>query len=176
MMRPSRRFRALSPMSISSAPPERTFREKMRSAGGRSAAVHPARGLCTRLQPLLERLEELKVHVGSGAGPRLVSAHQRVQLGLDHLLQFPDSGQVGVLPFLCLPVKNLLAIQVNFESAIRAGGERNTHAWSKAVKEFVRQPRGGRVELSRHAVQDIHQHFPFAVGRHGSPPDVPGTT
>jgi hypothetical protein len=28
------------------------------------------------------------------------------------------------------------------------------------------------VELSRHAVQDIHQHFPLAIRRHGSPPDV----
>jgi hypothetical protein len=119
---------------------------------------------------------ELKVHVGSCAGPRLVRGHQRVQLGLDHLLQFPDSGQVGVLPFLRLAVKNLLAIQVHFESAIGAGGERNPHVWPKAPKEFVRQPRGGRVELSRHAVQDIHQHFPLAVGRHGYPPDVPVTT
>ena len=116
------------------------------------------------------------MRVWSCAGPRLVRGDQRVQLGLDHLLQFPDSGQVGVLPFLLLPVKNLLAIQVNFESAIRARGERNPHVWPKASKEFVRQPRGGRVELSRHAVQDIHQHFPLAIGRHGSPPDVPVMT
>jgi hypothetical protein len=115
---------------------------------------------------------ELKVHVGSCAGPRLVRGDQRVQLGLDHLLQFPDSGQVGVLAFLRLPVKNLLAIQVHFESAIRAGGERNPHVRSKAAKEFVRQPRGGRVELSRHAVQDIHEHFPLAIRRHSHPPDV----
>jgi hypothetical protein len=70
--------------------------------------------MCTCLQPLLERLEELKVHVGRCSGPRLVSGDQRVQPGLDHLRQFPDSGQVGVLPFFLLPVKNLLAIQVNF--------------------------------------------------------------
>jgi hypothetical protein len=89
---------------------------------------------------------------GGDPGPPLVSGDQRVQLGLDHLLQFPDSGQVGVLPFLLLAVKNLLAIQVHFESAIRAGGERNPHVWPKAAKEFVRQPRGGRMELSRHAV------------------------
>jgi hypothetical protein len=102
----------------------------------------------------------------------LVRGDQRVQLGLDHLLQLPDSGQVGVLPALFLPVKNLLAIQVHFESAIRAGGERNPHIRPKAAKEFVRHPRGGRVELSRHAVQDIHQHFPLAIRRHGFPPDV----
>jgi hypothetical protein len=81
-----------------------------------------------------------------------------------------------VLSFLFLPVKDLLAIQVNFESAIRARGEGNPYVWPKAAKEFVRQPRGGRVELSRHAVQDIYQHFPLAVGCHGSPPDVPVTT
>ena len=106
-------------------------------------------------------------------GPRLVSGDHRVQLGLDHLLQLPDSSQVGVLPFLLLPVKNLLAIQVNFESTIRARGERNPHVRPKASKEFVRQPRGGRVELSRHAVQDIHENFPLAISRHGYPPDVP---
>ena len=106
-------------------------------------------------------------------GPRLVSGDQRVQFGLDHLLQLPDSGQVGVLPFLLLPVKNLLAIQVNLESAIRAGGKRNPDVWPKTSKELVRQPRGGRVELSRHAVQDIHQHFPLAIGRHGHPPHTP---
>jgi hypothetical protein len=55
-------------------------------------------------------------------------------------------------------------------------GERNPHIRPKAAKAFVRQPRGGRVELSRHAVQDIHQHFPLAVGRHGYPSDVPVTT
>jgi hypothetical protein len=134
------------------------------------------RGLCTRLQPLLDRREELKVHVGSCAGLRLVRGDQRVQFGLDHLLQLPDSVQVGVFPFLRLPVKNLLAIQVHFKSAVRARGERNPYIWPKAAKEFVRQPRGGRVELSRHTVQDIHQYFPLAIGRHGSPPDVPGTT
>jgi hypothetical protein len=128
--------------------------------------------MLTRLQPLLKRREELKVHVGRSAGPRLISGNQRVQLGLDHLLQLPDSGQVGILTFLLLPVKNLLAIQVNFESAIRARGQRNPHVWPKASKEFVRQPRGGCVELSRHAVQDIHEHFPLAIGRHGHPPDV----
>jgi hypothetical protein len=109
---------------------------------------------------------------GGDPGPPLVSGDQRVQLGLDHLLQFPDSGQVGVLPFLLLAVKNLLAIQVHFESAIRAGGERNPHVWPKAAKEFVRQPRGGRVVLSRHAVQDIHKNFPLAIGSHSHPPDV----
>ena len=108
------------------------------------------------------------MHIGRSAGPRLISGNQRVQLGLDHLLQLPDSGKVGVLPFLLLPVKNLLAIQVHFEPAIRARGERNPHIRPKAAKAFVRQPRGGRVELSRHAVQDIHQHFPLAISSHGT--------
>ncbi len=45
---------------------------------------------------------------------QLVSGDQRVQPGFDHLLQLPDSGKVGVLTFLLLTVKNLLAIHVNF--------------------------------------------------------------
>jgi hypothetical protein len=28
------------------------------------------------------------------------------------------------------------------------------------------------VELSRHAVEDIHKHFPLAIGSHDHPPDV----
>jgi hypothetical protein len=45
---------------------------------------------------------------------QLVSGDQRVQPGLDHLLQLSDSGKVGVLTFLLLTVKNLLAVHVNF--------------------------------------------------------------
>jgi hypothetical protein len=71
----------------------------------------------TPLQLLLERLEELKVHVGQVIWftiSQLVSSDQRVQPGLDHLLQLPHSGKVGVLPFLLLTVKNFLTIHVNF--------------------------------------------------------------
>jgi hypothetical protein len=96
----------------------------------------------------------------SAISQRLVSGDQRVQLGLDHLLQLPDSGKVGVLTFLLLTVKDLLTIQVNFQSAIRPRGERNPHIWPKGSKEFVRQPRGGRVELSRHAVQPTVENHP----------------
>jgi hypothetical protein len=28
------------------------------------------------------------------------------------------------------------------------------------------------VELSRHAVQDIHEHFPLAISSHDHPPDA----
>ena len=45
---------------------------------------------------------------------QLVSSDQRVQPGLDHLLQLPHSGKVGILTFLLLAVKNFLAIHVNF--------------------------------------------------------------
>jgi hypothetical protein len=119
------------------------------------------------LQPLLEGLDGLKVHVRRRSGQRSIGSDQRVQLGLDHLLQFPDPCKVGVFTSLFLPVKDLLTIQVNLESAIRAGGERNPYVWPKASKEFVRQPRGGRVELSRHAVQDIYEHLPLVIGSHG---------
>jgi hypothetical protein len=118
------------------------------------------------LQPLPAQLEGLKGPIWRRSDRRLVRGHQRVQLGLDHLFQLPDSGEVGVLPLLLLPVKNLLAIQVNFESAIGAGGERNPYVWPKGAKEFVRQPRGGCVVLSGHAVQDIYEHFPLAIGSH----------
>jgi hypothetical protein len=94
--------------------------------------------------------------------PLLVSGGwHRIQLRLDYLLHFPNPDQVGHSIALFLPVENLLTIEVYFEPAIRAGGERNCSISTKCTEELVRHPRGGRAMFSSDTVQDINQNFPL---------------
>ena len=93
---------------------------------------------------------------------RLVSGSwHSVQLLLDDLLHSADQTQVGVDVALFLPVENLLTIQVNFEPAIRTGGEGNCGVSTKGSEELVRHPRGGRVMFSSDAVHNVHENFPL---------------
>ncbi len=84
------------------------------------------------------------------------SGWDRVQLRLDHLLHFPNPNQVRHSVAFCLLVKNLLTIQIHFEPAIGAGGERDSGISAVAAEKLVRHPRGGRVIFSSDAVHDIH--------------------
>ena len=92
-----------------------------------------------------------------------------VQLRLDYLLHFPNPDQVGHSIALFLPVENLLTIEVYFEPAIRAGGERNCSISTKCTEELVRHPRGGRAMFSSDTVQDINQNFPLRCGHYYPP-------
>jgi len=83
------------------------------------------------------------------------------ELLLHYLLQSPHYTQVWVDVAFFLPVENLLTIQIHFEPAIRAGGERDRDISAKSTKELVRHPRGGRVMFSSDAVHDVYENFPF---------------
>src|SRR5262245_5710572 len=83
------------------------------------------------------------------------------KLLLNHLLQSPHDTQVRVDVAFFLPVENLLTIQIHFEPAIRAGGERNRDISAKSTKELVRHPRGGRVMFSSDAIHDVNKNFPL---------------
>ncbi len=84
------------------------------------------------------------------------SGWDRVQLRLNHLLHFPNPDQVRHSIAFCLLIKNLLTIQIHFEPAIGAGGERDCGISAVAAEKLVRHPRGGRVIFSSDAVHDIH--------------------
>ena len=89
------------------------------------------------------------------------SGWHSIQFLLDHFLQSPHYTQVWVDVAFFLPVENLLTIQIHFEPAIRAGGERDRDISAKSTKELVRHPRGGRVMFSSDAVHDVYENFPF---------------
>jgi hypothetical protein len=89
------------------------------------------------------------------------SGWHSIQFLLDHFLQSPHYTQVWVDVAFFLPVENLLTIQIHFEPAIRAGGERDRDISAKSTKELVRHPRGGRVMFSSDAVHDVHENFPL---------------
>ena len=96
------------------------------------------------------------------------SGWQSIQFLLDHFLQSPHYTQVWVDVAFFLPVENLLTIQIHFEPAIRAGGERDCNISTKGTKELIRHPRGGCVMFSSDAVHDVHENFPFRS--HPDPP------
>jgi hypothetical protein len=102
----------------------------------------------------------------------LVSGYQRVQLLLDHALQFPHNAEVWVNVAGFLPVPDLLAVHVHFEPAVRARSQGDPDVSTESPKEFVGHPRGRGVMLSRNAVQNVHKNFPLAICGHVNPPYV----
>jgi len=89
------------------------------------------------------------------------SSRHSIELLLNYLLQSPYHTQVWVDVAFFLPIENLLTIEIHFEPAICAGGERDRNISAKGTKELVRHPRGGRVMFSSDAVHDIYEHFPL---------------
>ena len=98
-----------------------------------------------------------------GSASLLVGSDQRVQLRLDHTPQFPDHCQIRVDVAFFLPVENLIAVQVDFESTVCARSQGNRDVWPKCSKEFVGHPRGRGVMLSRDAVHNVYEDLPFRI-------------
>lgn len=70
------------------------------------------------LQPLLECAEGLKGLWRKRSAQPLVSCDQRLYLSLDHAPQLPHNAQIRVNVSSFLLVPDLLAVQVDFETAI----------------------------------------------------------
>lgn len=142
----------------------------MRVEEGQLKHTYPC-GLITRLQPHRQQPEGLKGFYGR-LGKLLVSGNQRVQLLLDHALQFPHNAEVWVDVAFYLLVPDHLTIQAYLETAVRTRSQGNPDIRSKRSEKFVGHPRGRSVVLSGHAIQDIHQNFPLAVCGHVNSPYV----
>jgi len=89
------------------------------------------------------------------------SGWHSIQLGLHDLFHLANPDQIRHRIAFFFPVKNLLTIEIHFEAAIGAGGEREGSVTTKRTEKLVRHPRGGRGMFSSHAVDDVYQHFPF---------------
>ena len=73
-----------------------------------------------RLQPLLELAEGLKGPWQKRSAQSLVSSDQRLYLSLDHAPQLPHDAKIRVNISSFFLVPDLLAVQVHFDSAVRA--------------------------------------------------------
>jgi len=124
------------------------------------------------LQPLLEQAEGLKGLWRKRSAQPLVSCDQRVYLSLDHAPQLPHNAKIRVNVSSFLLVPDLLAVQVDFETAVCARSQGNPNIASESPEKFVGHPRGRGVMLSGDAVQDIHKNFPLAICGHVYPPYI----
>ena len=81
-------------------------------------------------------------------------------LGDDHF-QLVDLGVAGILVAVLIEtVKDLLAVEVNFQPALVGGSQFDGNiAGVLGTPEFGRQPRGEAVIASRHAIDDVHFNF-----------------
>jgi hypothetical protein len=77
------------------------------------------------------------------------------------LLHLPDAPKLGVNVTLFFLIEDLLTVQIDLKPAIFTRGDRDRSVTTISPEKLVRHPRGGRVMLSRDAVDNIQQYFPF---------------
>ncbi len=93
---------------------------------------------------------------------------ERFQFFRNDFFHVADSAEIGEFVVFGLLIKDEFIIQAHFQSAIRAWGDGDRGIRAISPKELVRHPRGGRVMLSRYAIDDIQMNFPLR-GHNTSP-------
>lgn len=87
---------------------------------------------------------------------------ERLNLGPNNVPKLLHPGEVGVLAVFFRPIEYLLSVQIDLQATIGPGGQRDPDVASEVSVEFIRHPRGGRMVLSRYAIDNVDVNFPHS--------------